>query len=85
MVVAFQHCEFIGHESAIPLLAKADIADDLDGGTIILPGEEGLTAFVSERGKLRVWGASLRSSLARRSRRSVSKRRGKVKSSPSPS
>lgn len=42
MVVAFQHCEFIGHESAIPLLAKADIADDLDGGTIILPGEEGL-------------------------------------------
>ena len=54
---AFQHCKFIGYdESAFPLLAKAGIADDLDEGTVILPGEEGLAAFVSELGKLRVWG-----------------------------
>lgn len=54
---AFQHCKFIGYdESAFPLLLKAGLADDLDEGTIILPGEEGLAAFVSELGKLRVWG-----------------------------
>jgi len=53
---AFQHCKFIGYdESAFLLLAKAGIADDLDEGTIILPGEEGLAAFVEELGKLRVW------------------------------
>jgi len=40
----------------MPLLAKAGIADDLDEGTIALPGEGGLTAFVEELGKLRVWG-----------------------------
>jgi catalase len=54
---AFQHCKFIGYDpSAMPLLAKAGIADDLDEGTIALPGEGGLTAFVEELGKLRVWG-----------------------------
>lgn len=54
---AFQHCKFIGYdESAFPLLVKAGIANDLDEGTILLPGDEGLAAFVSELGKLRVWG-----------------------------
>jgi len=53
---AFQHCKFIGYDqSALPLLEKAGIAD-LDEGVLALPGEEGLSAFVSELGKLRVWG-----------------------------
>ncbi len=54
---AFQHCKFIGYDlSALPLLEKACIADALDEGILPLPGEEGLSAFVSELGKLRVWG-----------------------------
>lgn len=54
---AFQHCKFIGYDqSALPLLEKAGIAGDLDEGTIILPSEEGLAGFVSNLGKLRVWG-----------------------------
>lgn len=53
---AYQHCKFIGYEqSAMPLLEKAGIAGALDEGTIALPGEEGLAAFVSQLGKLRVW------------------------------
>lgn len=54
---AFQHCKFIGYDqSALPLLEKAGIADAIDEGVIALPGEEGLSTFVSELGKLRVWG-----------------------------
>ena len=54
---AFQHCKFIGYErSATPLLEKAGIADALDEGVIALSDEEGLSAFVSALGKLRVWG-----------------------------
>jgi catalase len=54
---AFQHCKFIGYDqSALPLLQKVGIADDLDEGVLALPGEDGLAAFVSELGKLRVWG-----------------------------
>ncbi len=54
---AFQHCKFIGYDqSALSLLEKAGIADALDEGTIALPGEEGLAGFVSNLGKLRVWG-----------------------------
>jgi catalase len=54
---AFQHCKFIGYDhSAVPLLEKAGIANALDEGVVALPGEEGLSAFVSELGKLRVWG-----------------------------
>jgi catalase len=54
---AFQHCKFIGYdESATPLLEKAGIANALDEGVLALPGEEGLSAFVAELGKLRVWG-----------------------------
>lgn len=53
---AFQHCKFIGYDqSAMPLLAKAGIADALDDGVLALPGEDGLASFVSELGKLRVW------------------------------
>ncbi|NTE63553.1 catalase HPII, partial [Agrobacterium fabrum] len=53
---AFQHCKFIGYDqSALPLLEKAGIADAMDEGVLPLPGEEGLAAFVSELGKLRVW------------------------------
>ncbi|NWJ27584.1 catalase C [Rhizobium sp. RM] len=54
---AFQHCKFIGYNAAaMPLLAKAGIADALDEGVIALPGDDGLAAFVSKLGKLRVWG-----------------------------
>jgi catalase len=54
---AFQHCKFIGYDpSAIPLLEKAGIADKLDEGVMSLPGEDGLAAFMTELGKLRVWG-----------------------------
>ncbi len=54
---AFQHCKFIGYDqSAMPLLEKAGIADALDEGVLALPGEEGLSSFVEELGKLRVWG-----------------------------
>ncbi|UXS40284.1 catalase [Agrobacterium tumefaciens] len=53
---AFQHCKFIGYDqSALPLLEKAGIADVMDEGMLPLPGEGGLSAFVSELGKLRVW------------------------------
>lgn len=53
---AFQHCKFIGYDqSTLPLLKKAGIADAMDEGVLPLPGEEGLAAFVSELGKLRVW------------------------------
>jgi catalase len=54
---AFQHCKFIGYDpSATPLLAKAGLADALDEGVIELPGAAGLSAFVAELGKLRIWG-----------------------------
>ncbi len=54
---AFQHCKFIGFDqSALPLLEKAGIAGSLDEGVLALPGDEGLSAFISELGKLRVWG-----------------------------
>ena len=53
---AFQHCKFIGYDaSAIPLLEKAGIAAALDEGILVLPGEDGLSGFVSKLGKLRVW------------------------------
>jgi catalase len=54
---AFQHCKFIGYDqSALPLLEKAGIANDLDEGVLVLPGEDGPAAFVAKLGKLRVWG-----------------------------
>jgi catalase len=54
---AFQHCKIIGYASAaMLLLEKAGIADAPDEGVISLPGEEGLASFISELGKLRVWG-----------------------------
>ena len=53
---AFQHCKFIGYDqSAVPLLAIAGIVGAEDEGIIPLPGEDGISAFVAELGKLRVW------------------------------
>ena len=53
---AFQHCKFIGHvEAAMPLLAKAGIADSLDEGVIVLATAKDVAAFVKELGKLRLW------------------------------
>ncbi|NLR97218.1 catalase [Rhizobium sp. P38BS-XIX] len=54
---AFQHCKYIGYdESALPLLAKAGIAQDLDEGTLPISNSKDLSSFVAEIGKLRVWG-----------------------------
>jgi len=54
---AFQHCKFIGYaDSAMPLLEKAGIGGLLDEGVISLPGADGLASFLSELGKLRIWG-----------------------------
>ena len=54
---AFRHRKVIGYDkSAIPLLAKAGIEDDVNQGTIILPGKGGLASFVEELGMLRVRG-----------------------------
>ena len=54
---AFQHCKFIGYDpSAAPLLEKAGIADAIDEGVLMLPGDISLDGFVEELGKLRVWG-----------------------------
>ncbi|MFS2155014.1 MULTISPECIES: catalase C [unclassified Rhizobium] len=54
---AFQHCKYIGfHQSAMPLLGKAGVADQLDEGTIELTASKAIAAFVEELGKLRVWG-----------------------------
>ncbi|WP_332304462.1 catalase C [Rhizobium sp. GR12] len=54
---AFQHCKFIGYDqSALPLLEKAGVAEAMDEGVLPLPGKEGPAAFVSELGKLRLWG-----------------------------
>ncbi|THV23359.1 catalase C [Peteryoungia ipomoeae] len=54
---AFQHCKFIGYDqSAMPLLEKAGIAEALDEGVIALSGKDGMDAFLSSLGKLRVWG-----------------------------
>ncbi|WEZ85072.1 catalase C [Rhizobium sp. 32-5/1] len=53
---AFQHCKFIGYaETAMPLLEKAGIAQDLDEGTIPLSRKAGFADFVEKLGKLRVW------------------------------
>ncbi|MGY5810206.1 catalase [Rhizobium sp. LEGMi198b] len=53
---AFQHCKFIGYDqSAMPLLERAGIANAFDEGIVSLSGEQGLSAYVSKLGKLRVW------------------------------
>lgn len=53
---AFQHCKLIGyHQSAMPLLARAGIADAFDEGVVELLGEGGLSDFVAELSKLRIW------------------------------
>jgi catalase len=53
---AFAHCKYIGYVGdAIPLMEKAGIADAMDEGTVALPGDDVIAAFVEELGKLRVW------------------------------
>jgi catalase len=53
---AFSHLKFIGFvEAAMPLFAKAGIAEDLDAGCIELNAGKGAEAFVSACRKLRVW------------------------------
>ena len=53
---AFAHCKFIAHTSdAAPLLEKAGIASDLDGGCIAIGSPDDATAFVAECRALRFW------------------------------
>ncbi len=43
---AFQHCKFIGyHESAVPLLQKAGVANALDEGIVALPADMDVSAL----------------------------------------
>ena len=51
-----QAVEYLLAERRIVDGERAGLTDDLDEGTIALPGEGGVAAFVSELGKLRVWG-----------------------------
>lgn len=54
---AFAHCKFIGYVAdAVPLFAKAGIADSLDEGFVELGGPDDVAGFVEKLGKLRVWG-----------------------------
>ncbi|MDB5654028.1 MAG: catalase, partial [Tardiphaga sp.] len=53
---AFAHCKFIGYvDVAVPLFAKAGIADSLDEGFIELSGPSDVDGFVEKLGKLRLW------------------------------
>jgi catalase len=53
---AFAHCKFIGYvETAMPLFAKAGIADSLDEGVIELTGAKEVAGFIATLGKLRLW------------------------------
>jgi len=54
---AFAHCKYIGYAgAAVPLLERAGIAELLDEGTIELTDAASAAAFLTEIGKLRVWG-----------------------------
>jgi catalase len=55
---AFAHCKFIGYvESALPLFAKSGIsADDFDEGCVAIGSVKDTGSFVSNLGKLRIWG-----------------------------
>ncbi|MBL0375481.1 catalase C [Rhizobium sp. KVB221] len=57
---AFQHCKFIGYtQAALPLLQAVGIGERIDEGVIQLAGEHGLSAFVSQLGRLRLWEREL--------------------------
>jgi catalase len=53
---AFSHCKFIAYvEAAIPLFAKAGIADALDDGVIPLATKKDIATFVGRLTELRFW------------------------------
>ena len=53
---AFAHCKFIGFTAgAMPLLAKAGIEPEMDGGLIPLDNSRAATDFVVSCRKLRLW------------------------------
>jgi catalase len=54
---AVAHQKFIAHvESALPLLAKAGVADNLDDGFVLLTGAPDCDGFAARCRKLRFWG-----------------------------
>lgn len=53
---AFAHCKFIGYvDAAMPLFAKAGVADSIDEGFIELGSADDIDGFIEELGKLRLW------------------------------
>lgn len=53
---AFSHCKFIAYvEAAVPLFAKAGIADALDDGVVPLANKKDIATFVGRLGELRRW------------------------------
>ena len=53
---AFAHCKFIGYvDAAVPLFAKAGIADSIDEGFVELGSPADIDGFIEELGKLRLW------------------------------
>ncbi|KZD20363.1 catalase [Tardiphaga robiniae] len=53
---AFSHCKFIAYvEAAMPLFAKAGIADALDDGVIPLAAKKDIATFVGRLTELRFW------------------------------
>jgi catalase len=53
---AFAHCKYIGYvRAAVPLFAKAGIADSLDEGVIELTGAKDISDFIAQLRKLRLW------------------------------
>jgi catalase len=52
---AFAHCKFIGYSAAAePLLVKAGIWEDMDGGCFLLEGDD-VSSFIESLGNLRLW------------------------------
>ena len=53
---AFAHLKFIGHNAAaMPLLEKAGVAQDMDGGFVAMESETDAEAFVKACRQLRFW------------------------------
>ncbi|MEQ9692527.1 MAG: catalase HPII, partial [Bauldia litoralis] len=53
---AFAHCKFIAYSAtAMPLLEKAGIADDLDGGCIEVAASGDMAGFVKQCRDVRFW------------------------------
>ncbi len=53
---AFSHCKLIGYvDAALPLLEAAGIAEDIDGGCVLLDGPDAVGVFLESCRDLRFW------------------------------